>query len=379
LQPTGFDPAAEQPFAGHYPAIVTELQDRPKKQLQYNSQPPGACAVMTTRTVYLVLEKGDGVANCRLESVPLEPPGQGAVQVRLHWSALNYKDALCATGHPGVARRLPMVPGIDGVGEVIQSAEPRWRTGQPVLVGDARFGTETDGGFATAANLPADWLWPLPAGLSLREAAILGTAGFTAAQCVLALREAGVQAGGGPVVVTGATGGVGVMAVMILAQLGYEVVAVSGKPDRAAWLRELGAAEVCGRDIVNDPGGRPLLSARWAGAVDTAGGNLLGTILRSTRPGGCVAACGLVAGSDLPVSVYPFILRGVRLQGIDSGNVSAALRMRVWDLLAGEWKPRRLDAVATETGLSQIGDSIRSILAGQIAGRVIVDLSSPAP
>lgn len=330
---------------------------------------------MPSRTVFRVHEKGDGVSNCRIETEALGLPAEGEVQVRLLWSALNYKDALCAKGHPGVARQLPVIPGIDGVGEVVQSMSKAWQPGQRVLVGDPRFGTEADGGFATMANLPADWLWPVPAGLTSREAAILGTAGFTAAQSVQALRDAGVQPDSGPVVVTGATGGVGVMAVMILSQLGYDVTAISGKPERADWLRGLGALNVAGRELVKDNSGRPLLSAQWAGAVDTAGGNLLGTILRSARPGGCVTACGLVAGSDLPVSVYPFILRGVRLQGIDSGNVSPATRRQIWELLGGAWKPRRPEKVATSINLHGLAASIQSILAGQIVGRIVVDLA----
>ncbi len=330
---------------------------------------------MPTRTVYRVHEKGDGVSNCRIETETLGPPAEGEVQVRLLWSALNYKDALCATGHPGVARQLPIIPGIDGIGEVVQSSSANWRPGQHVLVGNPRFGTEADGGFTTLANLPAEWLWPVPAGLTPRESAILGTAGFTAAQSVQALLDAGVRPESGPVVVTGATGGVGVMAVMILSRLGYVVTAISGKPERKDWLRGLGASAVAGRESVNDTSDRPLLSARWAGAVDTTGGNLLGTILRGTQPGGCVTACGLVAGSELPVSVYPFILRGVRLQGIDSGNVSAATRQQIWSLLAGDWKPDRLNDVATSVSLDGLAASIRSILAGQVAGRVVVDLS----
>jgi putative YhdH/YhfP family quinone oxidoreductase len=220
--------------------------------------------------------------------------------------------------------------------------------------------------------VPAEWIVRLPPGLSLREAMIYGTAGFTAAQCVSAIIERGIDPGRGPVVVSGSTGGVGALAVAILAKLGYEVAAVTGKANRHDWLRRLGAKQVLSRNEVIDTSDRPLLAARWAAAVDTVGGVPLATILRSTQHRGCVAACGLVAGPELSLTVYPFILRGVTLAGIDSAKCPRPERLAMWQKLAGTWRVERLEDLASESTLDDLPDRVEKILAGQIVGRTLV-------
>jgi putative YhdH/YhfP family quinone oxidoreductase len=219
--------------------------------------------------------------------------------------------------------------------------------------------------------VPQDWVVPLPEGLTLRESMILGTAGFTAGLCVDALQKHGVLASE-DVIVTGATGGVGSVAVALLARLGYQVAAVTGKPEARDYLRTLGAARILGREDVDDRSGKPLLHKRWAGAVDTVGGNILATVIRATRHGGCVTACGLTAGSDLPLTVYPFILRAVTLAGIDAAECPLAVRHEMWQRLAGPWKPDHLDLMAREIELADVPGRIADILAGRITGRVVV-------
>jgi putative YhdH/YhfP family quinone oxidoreductase len=324
----------------------------------------------------LVVDKDQGSIRRSIQTLARNrfPAAEAAVHV--HFSSLNYKDALAATGHPGVAKSFPLVPGIDAVGTVEEDQSGQFAPGQPVIVGHARFGTETWGGYSQLVRVPADWLVPLPDGLSPFEAMALGTAGFTAAQCVDALLHQGAAPGGGEIVVSGATGGVGVWSVMLLARLGFQVVASTGKPDRADWLRSLGASRIIDRKSLDDTSGRPLLSANWQGAVDTVGGNTLGTILRSTKIDGCVTACGLVGGHDLPVTVYPFILRGVVLHGIDSGNQSNQRRREIWQRLAADWKLPDYSSVTTSVGLTGLDQKIDEILAGRMVGRTVVDLQA---
>lgn len=300
------------------------------------------------------------------------PPGD--VLIRVHYSSLNYKDALAAEAHPGVVRKLPHVPGIDAAGVVESDATGRFRAGDQVIVTSYGLGADQWGGWAEYIRVPADWVVPLPAELSLEESMILGTAGFTAAQCVQALLTNGIRPDDGEIVVTGATGGVGCLAVMILAQLGFQVVAVTGKPQLHSRLKSWGAARIIGRaDVVNDSP-RPLLSSKWAGGIDTVGGQTLATILRETKNYGVVAACGLVGGTDLNLTVHPFILRGVILAGISSQSLPADRRQAIWTKLAGEWKPRQLADVATPIGLEGIEHTVQTILRGEIVGRTVVKL-----
>jgi acrylyl-CoA reductase (NADPH) len=321
---------------------------------------------------YMVRRAGDGPARAAVEMITEDELPPGEVLIRVACSSLNYKDALACQGHPGVVRSFPHVPGVDCAGTVVESTADDWRPGREVIVTGYELGSGRWGGFAEYVRVPAEWIVPLPVGLSLREAMTYGTAGFTAAQAVTAIISHGITPDDGPVVVTGATGGVGSMSVAILAKLGYEVAAVTGKVDRHEWLRDLGATRILGREEVADASDRPLLSARWAAAVDTVGGRPLATILRATRQRGCVAACGLVAGSELSLSVYPFILRGVTLAGIDSAKCPRRQRLEMWDKLAGQWRIAQLDRLADEATLDDLADRVTKMLAGRHTCRTLV-------
>jgi len=320
----------------------------------------------------MVRKDAAGTVSAAVESISRDDLPAGEVVIDVAYSSLNYKDALACRGHPGVVRTFPHVPGVDCAGTVVESASPEYRAGDKVLVTGYELGAGHWGGFAAYVRVPAEWVVPLPVELSAREAMIYGTAGFTAAQCVTAIAKRGIDPERGEIVVTGATGGVGSMAVAILAKLGYQVAAVTGKTERHDWLRELGAATILGREEVVDSSDQPLLSARWAAAVDTVGGQPLTTIVRSMQHRGCVAACGLVAGTGLPLSVYPFILRGVTLAGIDSAKCPRPERLEMWHKLAGPWRVERLDRLAGEATLDELPQRVEQILAGQIVGRTLV-------
>jgi acrylyl-CoA reductase (NADPH) len=311
-----------------------------------------------------------GIERRRLDDLP-----EGDLLIRVHYSSLNYKDALSATGHRGVTRRYPHTPGIDAAGVVVESTAEAFRPGDPVIVTSYDLGMNTPGGWGQYVRVPAGWAVPLPEGLSSREAMIYGTAGFTAGLAVHQLEAHGLNPEGGEVLVTGATGGVGSLAVGILAQSGYRVVAATGKREQASYLRDLGAAEVLLRAEVQDESGRPLLSGRWAGAVDVVGGGTLASVLKATAYGGAVASCGLVGSPELPATVHPFILRAVSLLGIDSQNCPMEARRQVWHKLAGPWKLSQLDRVATERTLDGLEPEIERILQGQQTGRIIVNLA----
>ncbi|MGI9456613.1 MAG: YhdH/YhfP family quinone oxidoreductase [Aeoliella sp.] len=298
------------------------------------------------------------------------PPGNVIIEVA--YSSLNYKDALACRGHPGVVRTFPHVPGIDAAGLIVQSAVAKFSVGQAVLVTGYGLGSDVWGGFARYVRVPSEWVVPMPDGLDVRSAMTLGTAGFTAAQCVSAIVERQITPDDGEVVVTGATGGVGIWSVAILAKLGYQVTAISGKPEQAELLREVGASRVEGRELVSDDSVRPLLPAKWAAAIDTVGGAPLATILRSTKHRGCVAACGLVAGVELPLTVHPFILRGVTLAGIDSAKCPYDARLEVWRKLAGEWRVDLPASCVTETSLENAPQRVDAMLDGKLVGRTLV-------
>ena len=305
----------------------------------------------------------------------LEELPAGQVLIRVHYSSLNYKDALSAIGNRGVTRRYPHTPGIDAAGVVEASESPAFAPGSEVICTSYDLGMNTSGGFGEYIRVPADWVVPLPPGLSLRESMIYGTAGLTAALCLERLQQAGIAPGRGDIVVTGATGGVGSIAVALLAKTGYRVAAATGKTEAHAFLRELGAVEVLERKDVDDTSGKPLLAPRWAGAVDTVGGNILATLLRALAPGGAVACCGLVASPELHLTVFPFILRNVSLLGVDSVTVpSMELRRRMWSRLGGEWKLPRLERLAREVTLESLDPEIDRILQGGQTGRVLVRL-----
>jgi putative YhdH/YhfP family quinone oxidoreductase len=300
------------------------------------------------------------------------PPGE--VTIRVEYSSLNYKDALAATAHPGVVRKLPHIPGIDAAGEVIESSDPRFRPGDKVIATSYEIGAERWGGWSERLRVPADWVLPLPAGLTTFSAMTLGTAGLTAALCTAALQEHGVLPERGEVVVTGATGGVGSLAVMLLAKLGYRVVAVTGKQHLESRLRDLGAARVIARDEITVPPEKPLLSVKYAGGVDTVGGLMLSTLLRQTDHYGCVAACGLVGGAELPITVHPFILRGITLAGISTAWTNHQRREEIWARLAGPWKVEIPDDMVERVPLEDARAKVEQILQGHVAGRVVLDL-----
>ncbi len=321
----------------------------------------------------LVQKDSSGIARRSVTPLTTDQLPPGDVLIRVEHSSLNYKDALAATGRPGVSKLNPLVPGIDAAGIVVESASPNFQSGQSVAITGFGFGVEQFGGYAEYARAPADWVVPLPAGLSPRESMIMGTAGFTAAMSVFALERHSVLPGGGPILVTGASGGVGTIAVALLAKAGYEVHAASGKTAAADLLKQLGAARLLNREAVLDSSTRPMLTAHWAGAIDTVGGPILATVVRSIQPRGCVACCGLTAGADLPLTVYPFILRGVTLAGIDSVFCPMPERLALWARLASDWKILDLERLVSKTvALDQLDEPINAILAGQITGRVVV-------
>ncbi|MCY1280935.1 Acrylyl-CoA reductase AcuI [compost metagenome] len=298
----------------------------------------------------------------------------GEVLVRVRYSSLNYKDALSASGNRGVTRKYPHTPGIDAAGVVEESSSAQFAAGDEVIVTGYDLGMNTAGGYGQYIRVPAAWLVKRPQGLGLREAMMLGTAGLTAALCVDKLERSGVIPASGPVLVTGATGGVGSIAVMLLAKLGYRVAAATGKPEQAELLRRLGAQQIVDRAAVAEGGDKLLLKEQWAGAVDTVGGDILFNVVKSLQYGGSVAACGLTAGASFKATVMPFILRGVNLLGVDSVELPLAVKAAMWDRLAGAWKLDGLEQLVREVGLDELPGEIRKILAGGQTGRVVVNL-----
>ena len=324
----------------------------------------------------LVVEKtadGQFVREIRERRMNDLPPGD--LVVRVTYSSLNYKDALSATGHPGVTRQFPHTPGIDAAGEVISCGSGAFAAGDAVIITGYDLGMETDGGWGEFIRVPSTWAVRRPAGLTEREAMSLGTAGFTAALSVLKLGQAGVTPSDGDILVTGATGGVGALAVAILTRAGYRVVASTGKSADETFLRELGAADIITRDQVTAGSERPMMKERWAGCVDVVGGDTLAAALKSTHYGGVVTCCGLVGSTELPMNVYPFILRGVTLIGIDSAGCPTGTRLEVWKKLAGEWKPEQSRDMVTEVSLAGLEEKILAMLRGGSRGRVVVKLS----
>ena len=308
----------------------------------------------------------------RTRQVAELPPGE--LLIKVHYSSLNFKDALSATGRPGVTKRYPHTPGIDAAGEVVECSDGSFSPGDLVVVTGYDLGMDIAGGFGQYIRIPSHWAVRLPGGLTLRESMIIGTAGFTAGLSVWKLARNGVRAGDGEILVTGATGGVGSMAVAMLAKAGYRVVAATGKVSERDYLLQLGAVDVIGRDEVLAGAERPMLKERWAGVVDVVGGGMLAAAIKSTRYGGTVTCCGLVGSVDLPINVFPFILRAVSLLGIDSAQCPREPRLAVWELLAGHWKPDNLETIAEEGTLQTLEDKIQAILSGKHRGRVLVNL-----
>ncbi|MCK8058495.1 MULTISPECIES: YhdH/YhfP family quinone oxidoreductase [unclassified Fusibacter] len=298
----------------------------------------------------------------------------GDVLIKVDYSSLNYKDALSATGNKGVTRSYPHTPGIDAAGLVEESTDTTFTRGDSVIVTGYDLGMNTDGGFAEYIRVPASWVVKLPEGLSLKESMIYGTAGFTAALSVYRLINSGVKPTDGEILVTGATGGVGSTAITILQKLGYTVIASTGKPQEKELLLNLGASDIIDRHLLDDKSGKPLLKSRWAGVIDTVGGNTLATALKTTNYGGCVTCCGNVASHEFQTSVFPFILKGISLIGIDSVNCPMEHRLEVWNLLAGKWKAEDLTKHIHEITLEELDPTIDLMLKGQHKGRSIVKL-----
>jgi len=327
-------------------------------------------AVPATFRAYVAEKLDGGVARGVRDFAEADlPPGE--VEIRVHWSSVNYKDGLATRADGKVARISPLIPGIDLAGEVVSSSVVSFSVGDAVLAHGYDLGVARHGGFAEFQRVPAGWVVPLAPGLSPRDAMAIGTAGFTAAMSVAALEERGLQPDSGPIVVTGASGGVGGTALAILADRGYEVWAVTGKPDEAARLRSLGAAGILSRDEVTAEG-RPLEAERWAGAVDAVGAATLPYVLRTLRHGGAVAASGNASGVKLETTVFPFILRGVALLGMDSVPVPIARRRELWDRLATDLRPRELGVHVTEVTLDELDGALDAIVAGSARGRWLV-------
>jgi acrylyl-CoA reductase (NADPH) len=298
---------------------------------------------------------------------------EGDVTVRVEWSTLNYKDGLAVTGKAPVVRRFPMIAGIDFAGTVEQSSHPQWKAGDKVICDGWGMGETHLGAYAEKARVRGEWLVRLPEGMSTREAMAIGTAGYTAMLSVLALEKQGLTPSHGPMVVTGAAGGVGSVAIAVLSKLGYHVIASTGRATEAGYLMSLGAAEVIDRNELSGPA-KPLAKERWAGGIDSVGSTTLANLLSMTKYGGAIAACGLAAGMDLPSSVAPFILRGVCLLGIDSVMCPIEQRKVAWSRLAGDLDRAKLTEITHEIGLSDVIEAGARILAGQVRGRIVVKI-----
>jgi acrylyl-CoA reductase (NADPH) len=317
----------------------------------------------------LQMTRGDDGATVGFVEVAETELGEGEVLLDVAYSSLNYKDGLALRGDRGVARISPLIPGIDVVGTVVESSDERWQRGDEVVLTGAGLGETRNGGYSTRARVPSASLVRVPATLGMRRAAAIGTAGFTAAQAVLALERAGLP--DGDIVVTGATGGVGSIAVMLLAASGCQVTAATGHPDDRGYLERLGASELLDRGELQQAG-KPLQASRWAGAVDVVGGTTLATLLAQTRYGGAVASCGLVESAELVTTVMPFILRGVSLLGINSVEAPLATRARVWERLARDLDTGLLDSLTTEIALGEVPAYASRILSGDTRGRTVV-------
>ena len=317
----------------------------------------------------------DGKIGAAIVETTLDELTPGNVVINAEYSSVNYKDALAATGAGKILKRFPLIGGIDVAGTVASSVDTRFREGDRVLVTGYELGVSHDGGYALRVRVPADWVVRIPDGLSSREAMVLGTAGFTAGLAIVRLERNGLATGQGPIAVTGATGGVGSIAIAALARLGYDVTAITGKDDAHDYVRSLGAREVLSRTTLT-MGTRPLEASRWAGAIDAVGGDLLAWLTRTTNYWGGIASTGLTGGVELRTTVMPFILRGVSLIGIDSAMCPMPVRADVWQRLATDMKPVDLDSIAHEITLDGLAAAFETLLAGKARGRFVVNLRS---
>ncbi len=309
----------------------------------------------------------------RIVEMDINDLPDGDVLIKVKYSALNYKDALSARGHKGITRQYPHTPGVDAAGIVVESNSTDFHEGDEVLVTGYDLGMNTDGGFGEYIRVPAEWIVPLPTGLTLLDSMILGTAGFTAGIAVYEFQRRDLFPGKGKILVTGATGGVGTITIAILSKIGYEVTASTGKRDKEGFLKSIGANDVISRADVEDVPNKPLLERRWAGAVDNVGGSTLNYCIKSTDYWGSVACIGLVDSDKFETTVYPFLLRGIALIGIDSADRPMDLRLKIWEKLADEWKPVCLDKIYRTVRLEELSSEIDKILIGGQVGRVILE------
>jgi len=320
----------------------------------------------------------DGTFSRSITDLPLDglPTFDDEVTIRVHYAALNYKDGLSATGNKGVTRNFPHTPGIDASGVVVASKHPDFQEGMSVICTSYDLGMNTSGAFADYIRVPGSWVIPMPDGYDLRESMVQGTAGLTAGIGLYQMERMGQNPDMGPLLVTGASGGVGSLAVAIYSKAGYEVWAVTGSADAHDYLRGLGAKEILSRKDVIDTSGRPMLKARWAGALDTVGGDMLASVIKGTKPYGSVAVCGLVASPKFDASVFPFILRGVNVLGVESAELPMAVRKEVWAKLASDWRVPMAEGMYTETDLQTLSDTyVPAILEGKTKGRVLAKLA----
>jgi len=322
----------------------------------------------------LVEQPEKKVFNRSIVTRSLDDLPEGDLVVKVHYSSLNFKDALSAVGNPGVTRNFPHTPGIDAAGEVVSCADGSFQPGDKVIVTSYDLGMESDGGFGQLIRVPSKWALKLPEGLSLKESMMLGTAGLTAALSVRELVENGVTPEKGPVLVTGATGGVGSLAVAMLAKIGFEVTAVTGKLEETPYLEGLGAKRVIDRETLLKGNERPMLKPTWAGVVDCVGGDMLAATIKSAQYDGVVTCCGLVSSIDIPINVFPFILRGVRLIGIDSAECPMERRIKVWQRMATEWKLDNLTDMVDEITLEGLEEKVQLMLKGGLKRRALVNL-----
>ena len=322
----------------------------------------------------VLVDETDGKVAARLATVPMAELPANEVTVRVGYSTVNYKDGLAVTNKGKIIRKFPLAAGIDFAGEVVDSQSPEFKAGDKVVLNGWGVGERYWGGFAQVARAKAAWLVKLPAGLSEKQAMAIGTAGYTAMLCVMGLEDAGVKPAQGEVLVTGAAGGVGSVAIAVLKKLGYTVAASTGRPQEADYLKSLGASSIIDRNTLS-AAGKPLDAERWAGAVDSVAGTTLANVLSQTKYLGAVAACGLAGGNNLPASIFPFILRGVKLIGIDSVMCPRPRRQAAWDRLARDLPLDKLDAMTTLHGLSEVPRLAEDILAGKLRGRAVVDVN----
>ncbi len=323
-----------------------------------------------------VFESDDGKFNREIVTKEIDELPQNDVLIKVCYSSLNYKDALSATGHKGITRNFPHTPGIDAAGTVVDSKNNSFRVGDEVIVIGFDLGMNTSGGFAQYIRVPSSWIVKLPENLSLKESMIYGTAGFTAALSIYKLELNGVRPGTGEILVTGATGGVGSMAVAMLSHIGYEVVAVTGKHSEKDFLRKIGAKTIISREEADDTKEKPLLKERWAGVIDTVGGRILSTAIKSTKYGASVTCCGMITSTELKSTIFPFILRGVNLLGIASSDSTLEEKREIWSKISSEWKLNNLDYIHRECALESVIDEIPVILDGKLRGRIVINLLS---